>query len=97
MERRYDFDWLRVFAFAVLIFYHVGMLYVEMTAKGDLDVNHLWYLRELWCFSLILLFIHPILSVAKINNIFDLIGIILVLAHINPSAWIFNHFLKLLF
>jgi hypothetical protein len=74
MERRYDFDWLRVFAFAVLIFYHVGMLYVEMTAKGDLDVNHLWYLRELWCFSLILLFIHPILSVAKINNIFDLIG-----------------------
>jgi hypothetical protein len=181
MERRYDLDWLRVFAFAVLIFYHIGMLYVadwgfhyksqyqseflqnimllinrwrlpllffisgvasryllekysfihftkvrtwrlllpllfgvlvivppqlyvEMTAKGDLDVNywdfysvffdmhntlfadyksgilphmdvnHLWYLRELWCFSLILLFIHPIFSIAKIDNIFDLIG-----------------------
>jgi hypothetical protein len=69
-------------------------LYVEMTAKGDLnvnyrdfysaffemhntlfadyksgilphmDVNHLWYLRELWCFLPILLLIHPILSVA---------------------------------
>ncbi|MEM8550930.1 MAG: acyltransferase family protein [Pseudomonadota bacterium] len=26
--RRYDLDWLRVFAFAVLIFYHVGMFYV---------------------------------------------------------------------
>ncbi|MEP9389311.1 acyltransferase family protein [Mesorhizobium sp. KR9-304] len=26
--RRYDLDWLRVFAFGVLIFYHVGMFYV---------------------------------------------------------------------
>lgn len=26
--RRHDLDWLRVIAFAVLIFYHVGMLYV---------------------------------------------------------------------
>jgi hypothetical protein len=181
MERRFDLDWLRVFAFAVLIFYHIGMLYVadwgfhyksqyqseflqnimllinrwrlpllffisgvasryllekysfiyfakartwrlllpllfgvlvivppqlyvEMTAKGDLninywdfynvffdihntlfadyksgilphmDVNHLWYLRELWCFSLILILIHPMLSVAKIDKNFDLIG-----------------------
>ena len=27
--RRYDLDWLRVFAFSLLIFYHIGMLYVE--------------------------------------------------------------------
>lgn len=26
--RRYDLDWLRVFAFSALIFYHVGMFYV---------------------------------------------------------------------
>jgi hypothetical protein len=28
MHRRHDFDWLRVLVFAVLIFYHIGMLYV---------------------------------------------------------------------
>ena len=27
-ERRYDLDWLRIIAFALLIFYHVGMYYV---------------------------------------------------------------------
>ncbi len=27
-ERRYDLDWLRVGAFALLIFYHIGMFYV---------------------------------------------------------------------
>ncbi|MBI1393554.1 MAG: acyltransferase family protein [Alphaproteobacteria bacterium] len=27
--RRYDLDWLRVIAFAILIFYHVGMFYVS--------------------------------------------------------------------
>lgn len=27
-ERRYDLDWLRVIAFGVLIFYHIGMYYV---------------------------------------------------------------------
>ena len=27
-ERRYDLDWLRIGAFALLIFYHVGMFYV---------------------------------------------------------------------
>lgn len=26
--RRYDLDWLRVIAFGLLIFYHVGMYYV---------------------------------------------------------------------
>jgi hypothetical protein len=181
MQRRYDLDWLRVFAFAVLIFYHIGMLYVadwgfhyksqyqseflqnlmllvnrwrlpllffisgvasryllqkyslihfakartwrlllpllfgvlvivppqlyvEMTAKGDLnigywdfyraffdldnslfadyqsgilphiDVNHLWYLRELWCFSLLLLVIHPFLTLLKVDKILDYVG-----------------------
>jgi hypothetical protein len=28
-DRRYDLDWLRVIAFAILIFYHIGMMYVE--------------------------------------------------------------------
>lgn len=28
MQRRYDLDWLRVLAFALLIFYHAGMMYV---------------------------------------------------------------------
>ncbi len=28
-QRRHDLDWLRVFAFGLLIFYHIGMLYVE--------------------------------------------------------------------
>ena len=28
-ERRYDLDWLRVFAFGLLIFYHIGMFYVS--------------------------------------------------------------------
>ena len=27
-QRRYDLDWLRVIAFALLIFYHIGMFYV---------------------------------------------------------------------
>jgi glucan biosynthesis protein C len=27
-SRRHDLDWLRVIAFALLIFYHVGMFYV---------------------------------------------------------------------
>ena len=27
-ERRYDLDWLRVLVFGLLIFYHIGMLYV---------------------------------------------------------------------
>src|ERR1700719_1800055 len=28
-ERRVDLDWVRIGAFALLIFYHVGMLYVS--------------------------------------------------------------------
>ena len=169
LVRRHDLDWLRVLVFGVLIFYHIGMLYVanwdfhyksqylsqpleglmllvnqwrmpllwvisgisirfvlqkvsafrfvtvrslrlllpllfgilvvvppqlyvEMTGKGELsmsywqfyqlffdldhpafakyqdgivphiDVNHLWYLRELWTFSLITLCLSPLLN-----------------------------------
>ena len=169
LVRRHDLDWLRVLVFGVLIFYHIGMLYVanwdyhyksqylsqpleglmllvnqwrmpllwvisgisirfvlqkvsafrfvtarslrlllpllfgilvivppqlfvEMTGKGDLsisywhfyqiffdlnnpifdkyepgifphiDVNHLWYLRELWTFSLLTLCLSPLLN-----------------------------------
>ncbi len=169
LKRRYDLDWLRVLAFGLLIFYHIGMLYVadwgfhyksqylsrsleglmllvnpwrmpllwlisgisirfvlqkvtafrfvtarslrlllpllfgilviippqlyvEMTGKGDLqisywqfyqlffdihnpifakyqpgilphiDVNHLWYLRELWTFSIFILILSPLLN-----------------------------------
>ena len=28
-ERRIDLDWVRISAFGLLIFYHVGMLYVS--------------------------------------------------------------------
>ena len=28
-QRRFELDWLRVLAFGLLIFYHIGMLYVE--------------------------------------------------------------------
>jgi peptidoglycan/LPS O-acetylase OafA/YrhL len=28
-ERRIDLDWVRILAFGLLIFYHVGMLYVS--------------------------------------------------------------------
>lgn len=173
-DRRYDLDWLRVLVFGMLIFYHVGMLYVadwgyhyksqhqsewlqsvmillnqwrlpllflisgiairfflnkvsvwhfvgfrtlrlwvpllfgiwvivppqlyiEMLSKGDLppisygqfyqafldlshpyfesyqsgifphvDVNHLWYIRELWYFSMYLLIIYAVLSLFKL-------------------------------
>ena len=177
-ERRYDLDWLRVLAFGLLIFYHVGMLYVqnwgyhvksqylslplegimllvnpwrmlilwfisgvairfilakvslgrlvvmrtyrlllpllfgilvvvppqlyyEMTANGDLamsywqfyqvffdldnpifekyqagiwphiDVNHLWYLRELWVFSLYLIVLLPVLNANWFESLID--------------------------
>jgi hypothetical protein len=181
MQRRYDLDWLRVLAFAVLIFYHIGMLYVadwgfhyksqyqseflqnlmllvnrwrlpllffisgvashyllhkyslfkfaktrtwrlllpllfgvlvivppqlyiEMTANADLrinywdfyrsffdlhhpmfadyqsgilphiDVNHLWYLRELWWFSIILMLVHPLINYLNVPKFLDLIA-----------------------
>ncbi len=178
LTRRYDLDWLRVLVFGVLIFYHIGMLYVanwgfhyksqylsqplegvmllvnqwrmpllwvisgisirfvlqkvsafrfvtarslrlllpllfgilvvvppqlyvEMTGKGELsisywqfyqlffdldhpafakyqdgivphiDVNHLWYLRELWTFSLITLCVSPLLNSRFVQSCVD--------------------------
>ncbi len=177
-DRRYDLDWLRILAFALLIFYHTGMLYVadwsfhvksqylsenlqtimllvnpwrmlilwmisgiairfilakvslgrfvvqrsyrlllpllfgilvivppqlyyEMNQNGDLaigywefyrqffdldnplfknyspgiwhhiDVNHLWYLRELWRFSLYLIFLLPVLNSHQFGRAID--------------------------
>ena len=181
LNRRYDLDWLRVLAFTVLIFYHIGMLYVanwdfhfksqylsqpleglmllvnqwrmpllwvisgisirfvlqkvfiyrfisirtlrlllpllfgilvivppqlyvEMTGNGDLhmsywqfmqhfygsdsqvfdkytsgvfphiDVNHLWYLRELWTFSIVLLCLSPMLNSRWVQSRVDFIA-----------------------
>jgi hypothetical protein len=177
-NRRYDLDWLRVLAFGSLIFFHIGMVYVEhwgfhiksqylsdslenimlivepwrmpllwfisgvairfilvrvslqrfivmrsyrlllpllfgvlvivppqlyyeMTFNGDLDisywsfylqffqldspifenyqagiwphidVNHLWYIRELWLFSLYLLLLLPLLNSSLVTNALD--------------------------
>lgn len=189
-QRRYDLDWLRVLAFGVLIFYHIGMLYVadwgfhyksqyqsevlqyfmilvnrwrlpllffisgvashyllhkyslfdyakkrtwrlllpllfgvlvivppqlfvEMSTNENLtlsywqfyqaffdlqhplfinyqsgilphiDVNHLWYLRELWCFSIIFLFIHPVYSWLNVSTfmyrVFEKLGFLGIL------------------
>ena len=41
--RRYDLDWLRIFAFGVLILYHVGMFYTTSD----------WYLKSRYSSSLI--------------------------------------------
>ncbi|WP_286267883.1 acyltransferase family protein [Thalassotalea atypica] len=179
-SRRHDLDWLRIIVFGLLIFYHVGMLYVEnwgfhmksvhlsqslesimliiepwrmavlwlisgiairfflvkvnawrfafmrslrlllpllfgvlvivppqlyveMTSNGDLsmsygqflmeffssdstvfekyqagiwphvDVNHLWYLRSLWQYSLVLLALVPILNTQWFNRLTELL------------------------
>ena len=43
--RRYDLDWLRVIAFSLLIFYHVGMLFVpwDFHIKNNNICNWLVY------------------------------------------------------
>ena len=33
-----------------------------------IDVNHLWYLRELWAFTLVLIVIHPLLNLPVISK-----------------------------
>ncbi len=35
------------------------------------DVNHLWYLRELWTYSLLLLLLHPLLQTAPVQAVAD--------------------------
>ena len=61
--RRYDLDWLRVLAFGLLIFFHIGMFYVEAWpwhVKSSYLVNGLenamflvepWRMALLWCIS----------------------------------------------
>lgn len=39
-----------------------------------MDVNHLWYLRELWVFTLILLALHPFLKSSSISNLVEKSG-----------------------
>lgn len=48
-ERRIDLDWVRILAFGLLIFYHVGMLYVSwgFHIKG---VHRLTWLEPLMLF-----------------------------------------------
>ena len=36
-----------------------------------IDVNHLWYLRELWQFSLLLIICHPLLKIDAIRGMLD--------------------------
>lgn len=42
MERRYDLDWLRVFAFGLLILYHVGMFFVPWEWHIKNNVMYEW-------------------------------------------------------
>ena len=42
MERRYDLDWLRVFAFALLIWYHIGMFFVPWDWHIKNNVLYEW-------------------------------------------------------
>lgn len=58
--RRYDLDWLRVIAFGLLIFYHVGMFYVEWgwhvkSAHSSQDAHWLMMLLNPWRLSLLFL------------------------------------------
>ena len=65
--RRADLDWLRILAFGLLIFYHIGMLYVadwgyhvkshhssEALQSLMLLVNP-WRMPVLWLFSMYLI------------------------------------------
>ena len=42
MERRYDMDWLRVIAFGLLIFYHVGMFFVPWSWHIKNNIEYEW-------------------------------------------------------
>lgn len=42
MERRYDLDWLRVIAFALLIFYHIGMFFVPWNWHVKNNIQYTW-------------------------------------------------------
>jgi len=46
--RRYDLDWLRVLAFALLIFYHTGMLFVPWGFHLKNNVIYHWMTYPMW-------------------------------------------------
>jgi len=62
-ERRYDLDWLRVLVFGLLIFYHIGMLYVvnwgfhfksayqSETLANLMLIVEPWRMASLWIIS----------------------------------------------
>jgi glucan biosynthesis protein C len=61
--RRYDLDWLRILAFGVLIFYHVGMFYTTSD----------WYLKSRYSSS----FIEPVmgLTTGRLALLFFISGV----------------------
>jgi surface polysaccharide O-acyltransferase-like enzyme len=62
-ERRYDLDWLRIIVFGLLIFYHIGMLYVtnwgfhfksayqSQTLENLMLIVEPWRMASLWIIS----------------------------------------------
>jgi hypothetical protein len=62
-ERRYDLDWLRILVFGLLIFYHIGMLYVadwgfhfksvyqSETLANFMLIVEPWRMASLWIIS----------------------------------------------
>ena len=62
-ERRYDLDWLRILVFGLLIFYHIGMLYVQnwgfhfksvyqsQTLENFMLIVEPWRMASLWIIS----------------------------------------------
>jgi peptidoglycan/LPS O-acetylase OafA/YrhL len=59
-ERRYDLDWLRIIAFGVLIFYHIGMFYVTWdwhvkSSRASDAIEPLMMLTSPWRLTLLFL------------------------------------------
>ena len=59
-ERRYDLDWVRIGAFMLLIFYHVGMYYVTWdwhvkSPHASSTIEPLMMLTSPWRLSLLFL------------------------------------------
>jgi surface polysaccharide O-acyltransferase-like enzyme len=59
-DRRYDLDWLRIFAFATLILYHIGMFYVTWdwhvkSSRASDAIEPLMMLTNPWRLTLLFL------------------------------------------
>ncbi len=59
-ERRYDLDWLRIIAFGLLIFYHIGMFYVSWdwhvkSSRASDAIEPLMMLTSPWRLTLLFL------------------------------------------